>query len=199
MVQFRANATGHLSPTPAERREATQKVWSKTIARAEAYQRRQAEAAQGAKSTAARSAGANEASKAQSAQAASKPQNAIGEEDLNQETFLSLLVAQMQHQDPLEPTDNEDMLANLAQFTSLEQMNNLNKNFLAFTETIGQQNMVAASGLLGREVAGVSEEGEDVAGTVSRVFMDGGTVFVQVGEHRLDLSNVSEVAHAASD
>jgi flagellar basal-body rod modification protein FlgD len=42
--------------------------------------------------------------------------------------FLNLLVAQLQHQDPLNPLDSTDFTAQLAQFTSLEQLNNVNTN-----------------------------------------------------------------------
>ncbi len=46
--------------------------------------------------------------------------------ELDKDAFLSLLVAQMQNQDPLEPMDNTEYISQLAQFSSLEQMNNMN-------------------------------------------------------------------------
>jgi flagellar basal-body rod modification protein FlgD len=46
--------------------------------------------------------------------------------ELDKDAFLSLLVAQMQNQNPLEPMDNTEYIAQLAQFSSLEQMNNMN-------------------------------------------------------------------------
>lgn len=46
--------------------------------------------------------------------------------ELGKEAFLQLLVTQMQYQDPLDPQDNAEYIAQLAQFTSLEQMTNLN-------------------------------------------------------------------------
>lgn len=48
---------------------------------------------------------------------------------LDKDAFLRLLMTQMSHQDPLNPMEDKDMLAQLAQFSSLEQMNNLNTNF----------------------------------------------------------------------
>lgn len=45
---------------------------------------------------------------------------------LDKEDFLLLLVTQMQYQDPLEPTSNTEYVAQLAQFSELEQMQNLN-------------------------------------------------------------------------
>lgn len=46
--------------------------------------------------------------------------------DLNKDAFLNLLVTQLQYQDPLNPTEDKDFLAQMAQFSSLEQMQNLN-------------------------------------------------------------------------
>ncbi len=46
--------------------------------------------------------------------------------ELGREDFLKLLVTQLQHQDPLEPTTNEDFIAQLATFSSLEQLQSIN-------------------------------------------------------------------------
>lgn len=46
--------------------------------------------------------------------------------NLDKDAFLQLLVTQMQYQDPLEPTDNTEYMSQLAQFSELEAMNNLN-------------------------------------------------------------------------
>lgn len=52
----------------------------------------------------------------------------------SKDTFLQLLVAQMKHQDPLEPMSNEDMLAQMAQFSTVEQLTNLNQSFDKFAK-----------------------------------------------------------------
>lgn len=48
---------------------------------------------------------------------------------LDKNAFLQLLVTQMQYQDPLEPASNTEYMSQLAQFTSLEEMENLNKAY----------------------------------------------------------------------
>jgi flagellar basal-body rod modification protein FlgD len=68
------------------------------------------------------------------------------------ETFLTLLVAQLQHQDPLAPQDNTQFTAQLAQFTSLEQLQNMNTNLSALMSAQTITNNLQAATLLGKEV-----------------------------------------------
>ena len=55
--------------------------------------------------------------------------NSTGMNSLGKDAFLQLLVTQMQYQDPLNPQADTDFIAQLAQFSSLEQMQNLNQSF----------------------------------------------------------------------
>lgn len=70
---------------------------------------------------------------------------------LGQKEFLTLLVAQMQHQDPLNPTDSTEWTAQLAQYSQLEQSVNMNKTMELLVE--GQQNSerLSALSLIGKQ------------------------------------------------
>ena len=59
--------------------------------------------------------------------------------ELGKEEFLTLLVAQLRHQDPLNPMESADFTAQLAQFSSLEQLFGMNDALTAIQETLGTQ------------------------------------------------------------
>ena len=57
-------------------------------------------------------------------------------DELGKDAFLQLLVAQMKYQDPLEPQDNSSFVAELAQFSALEQMTNVASNLEDLSEIV---------------------------------------------------------------
>ena len=66
------------------------------------------------------------------APSATNASNAIEKkDDLGKDAFLRLLVTQLQHQDPLDPQDNSEFLAQLAQFTSLESLQQIKEDMAA--------------------------------------------------------------------
>lgn len=97
-----------------------------------------------------------------------------GTSELGKDAFLQLLVAQMKYQDPLNPTSDTEYIAQLAQFSQLEQMQNL-------AATNENTQMLS---LVGREVC-VSVENADGSvsykdGTVSAVTVSGGKAYLEV-------------------
>ncbi|MBU0946353.1 MAG: flagellar hook assembly protein FlgD [Proteobacteria bacterium] len=77
---------------------------------------------------------------------------ANNEEVMGKEDFLTLLVAQLQNQDPLNPDDATEFTAQLAQFSSLEQLVNLNESVDALATSQQASDQLSAMGLLGKDV-----------------------------------------------
>lgn len=98
------------------------------------------------------------------------------ENGFGQDTFLRLLVTQLRFQDPIEPVNNEQFLAQMAQFTSLEQMVSLNKSIEKLTGSTIKSDAVS---LLGGEVTVRplgEQEGQtpsEVTGVVTQVRFEG--------------------------
>ena len=110
--------------------------------------------------------------------------------------FLNLLMAQMKNQDPTSPMDSKDMLAQQAQFESLEQMQNLNTNFVAL---MAMQNTNQAAALLGKTITG-KVNGLTVSGVAQSVKFVNGTPKLEVltmpGSlvQEMSLTDISEVS-----
>ena len=72
--------------------------------------------------------------------------------DLGRDVFLQLLVTQLQSQDPTNPVQNEDFIAQLAQFTTLEQTENTNDLLSKLVDQNVQRSQLDLVGMIGREV-----------------------------------------------
>ncbi len=97
---------------------------------------------------------------------------------LNYESFLKLLVAQMKNQDPTEPMDSAQQMAQLATFSQVEQTIKTNKNFESLLQRTSLQE---ANSVIGRTVT--SEDGK-VTGVVTEVtlYNDGIVAKLDSGE-----------------
>jgi len=80
-------------------------------------------------------------------------------QELGQEQFLKLLTTQMTHQDPNKPMDNGDFLAQMAQFSTVEGIGDLNKSFSEFSSSLTSGQALQAASLVGNSVLVPSDEG----------------------------------------
>ena len=102
---------------------------------------------------------------------------------LGKDDFLKLLIVQMQNQNPLEPMNDQEFMSQMAQFSSLEQLQNL-----AIQSETNQ-----ALSLVGAEVS-VLKNGELITGVVDKVrFIDGKAILV-IGDMGFTINEVIQVA-----
>ena len=104
--------------------------------------------------------------------------------------FLKLLVAQLKNQDPTSPMDQKDMMAQMAQFTSVEQMTKMVETLdrMSFNTTVSQ-----SVGLIGKSVDYTS--GTDIAATIENSTVTG--VSMAGGVVKLQLANGTSVDPAS--
>ena len=121
--------------------------------------------------------------------------NDLREVDLNQ--FLQLLITELQNQDPLNPLDNSEILNQITQIRELSATNKLSDTLDA---VLLGQNMTTASSLIGKQIHALTDDAENVEGTVDRVSVDvnagdtGSRILrVHVGSHQIDLNNIREI------
>lgn len=75
-----------------------------------------------------------------------------GKSDLGKEDFLTLLVAQLSHQDPMNPMDDKEFVSQLSQFSSLEQLTNISGGIKEMNESTTRQEMISAVSFIGKDI-----------------------------------------------
>ena len=95
-----------------------------------------------------------------------------GNQKLGQEDFLKLLTQQLSQQDPTKPTDNAQMIAQMASFSQIEGIEEMNKKFESLNSVMTSSQALQASSLVGQKVLipagkGYAPEGKGLNGAVS--------------------------------
>jgi len=111
----------------------------------------------------------------------------------DKDMFLSLLVAQMKYQNPLDPMKSTEFMQQAAQLASVEAVQAM---AAAQTEATALQTSLVAASLVGREVTGVGLDGQEVTGLVTSVSLLPSGVTVQVGDVSIPLGSVSSISLA---
>ncbi|EMJ95730.1 putative flagellar hook capping protein [Leptospira alstonii serovar Pingchang str. 80-412] len=108
---------------------------------------------------------------------------------LGKDDFLKLLITQLSSQDPTNPVKDQDFIAQMAQFSSLEQMNNISTGI----QKMGNRQSFS---LVGKLVSGPDfVSGESIAGIAGALFFDGeGKTFVRVNGRSIDVEQISLVS-----
>jgi flagellar basal-body rod modification protein FlgD len=117
--------------------------------------------------------------------------------------FLNLFVSQLKYQDPLSPMQGEEFLAQTAQFSSVEQLVNINKAMSSLSSELGLFSRANAASLLGRRVDALTDDGEGekvpVSGRVIQLGFgsSGDLVLGLEGGTSVPLADVVSVADAS--
>ena len=145
---------------------------------------------------------------------AAKSQAASGDNStLGKDAFLQLLVTQMKYQDPLDPQDNGEYLAQLAQFSALEQMTNVSEGLSNVSKLVGNIDTSVLVGqlsnMIGKDVQWITESSstdadgkavtnkETFDGVVTGVSISDGspTVIAESGgkSYQVAIANISRI------
>ncbi|WP_100753761.1 flagellar hook assembly protein FlgD [Vibrio salilacus] len=100
-----------------------------------------------------------------------KPDETTGKQDLKQEDFLSLLTKQLAQQDPFKPVSNDQMIAQMASFATVDGIGKMNNQFETLNASMTSNQALQASSLVGRDVlvpgaAGVKKDNGSMAAMV---------------------------------
>ena len=139
--------------------------------------------------------------------------------DLDKDAFLQLLVAQLQNQDPLEPQDNGEFIAQMAQFSTLEQMNNMTSSMDKISELVSNIDTSVLvgqlSGMIGKGVEWMNQtetadengnpitETTSLSGVITGVTVASGVTKIiatdaEGNRHQVDIANIAHVYEIGS-
>jgi flagellar basal-body rod modification protein FlgD len=116
--------------------------------------------------------------------------------DLDIDSFLKLLISELQNQDPLDPMDNSEMVQQIGQIREIGATDQLTQTLSKLSSS---QELVTASSLIGQTVRGLADDASAVDGVVDRITVetsaenDSRTVKVHVGEKTMDIKNIREI------
>ncbi|TDX51928.1 flagellar hook assembly protein FlgD [Orenia marismortui] len=122
--------------------------------------------------------------------------------ELTTDDFLSLLVTELQYQDPTEPMENSQMMSQMTEYTSLQQSDQLTKTIenlnTSISSLINYQQFSQAGQLIGKEVTveqtnSESEEVETITGKIEKVDLSDGNINVVIDGESYSVANIQEI------
>lgn len=127
------------------------------------------------------------------AQNSSTAKERAKDQSMGKDDFMKILVAQLKHQDPMKPLEDKEFIAQMAQFSSIEQIQNMSKNMEMMRQSLG-----ISSDLIGKHVswatqAGLSDEMEIQSGMVDSIWFKDGIQMIQSGAATIPLDDIIEV------
>lgn len=123
---------------------------------------------------------------------------------LGKDAFLNILITQLQHQDPTQPMDDKQFISQMAQFSSLEQMQNMTTAMQNLLTSQNETQLMSYTSFIGKEVKWheVTEEVDDKGapvvnqgtGVINELkFVDGEPVFVLADGKEITAGNISSI------
>ena len=107
-------------------------------------------------------------------------------------TFLKLLVAELKYQDPLNPADPNQYLAQTAQFSMVQKINDLDSQMASMLKASQE---AAGAALIGRQVAGTTAQGDTVKGAVTGMQTSSSGVDLLVDGKDVPIANVTSITN----
>lgn len=113
-----------------------------------------------------------------------------GEKSLGKDEFLKLLVTQLRHQDPMQPLQDREFIAQMAQFSALEQMMNMAEEMRALRQSLGITPDYIGKWITWRELNESGTEWMEYSGVVDAVSFSDGIQYAIVGKKKVALDQI---------
>ncbi|MCD1257816.1 flagellar hook assembly protein FlgD [Paenibacillus athensensis] len=117
------------------------------------------------------------------AQSKQKDNNSLGKDD-----FLKILITQLKNQDPTQPLQDREFIAQMAQFTSVEQLTNMANEMKSLRQSLGM-----ASSLIGKSISWLATDGSTKSGIVDSITFKDGNQYANVEGEEISLDQLSKI------
>ncbi|WP_238653789.1 flagellar hook assembly protein FlgD [Paenibacillus piscarius] len=118
-----------------------------------------------------------------------------GSSTLGKDQFLKILMTQLQNQDPTQPMEDKEFIAQMAQFSSVEQLMNISTQLTAMNQSLG-----SVSGLIGKQITWTDTETKlPKSGNVESIVVSSGVQYAVVSNERIALTDVTQIQNAVSE
>ncbi|HHV64785.1 MAG TPA: flagellar biosynthesis protein FlgD [Peptococcaceae bacterium] len=133
----------------------------------------------------------------------SKPESKIPNQELGKDEFLKLLIAQLRNQDPMNPMQDTEFIAQMAQFSALEQTikmyNSLEAMRTSMNMLLNQSLLTQGAALIGKEAVGIDNTGQEVFGRINSIKLSDSFLQVMIGDTLVNLENIIEIKEAIGE
>ncbi len=113
--------------------------------------------------------------------------------ELGKDAFLKLLIAELSNQDPTNPVEDREFISQMATFSTLEQMQNMNSTLTSMAEV----NKYSASSYIGKAIAFTNDEGKQVPALVNAVWFENGKTILDTSEGDVPLEKVEGISEVS--
>jgi flagellar basal-body rod modification protein FlgD len=116
--------------------------------------------------------------------------------EMDKDTFLKLLVAQLRYQDPTKPMDGAQFVAESAQFTTVEVLQKLQESQ---AQLLSFQSTLLSSGLIGKTVTATGTDGTEITGVVGSARVVAGQAYIMVKDEMVPVSSVTKITETKTE
>lgn len=118
-----------------------------------------------------------------------------GNSTLGKDQFLKILITQLQNQDPMQPMEDKEFIAQMAQFTSVEQLMNISTQLNTLNQSLG-----SVSGLIGKDITWTDAQTLlPKTGNVESIVVSNGIQYAVVGSDRIALTDITQIQNPSSE
>ncbi|PZE22450.1 flagellar hook capping FlgD N-terminal domain-containing protein [Paenibacillus xerothermodurans] len=115
---------------------------------------------------------------------------------LGKDEFLKILITQLNHQDPMQPLQDKEFIAQMAQFTSVEQLSNMSTELKQLRQTLG-----FASGIIGKQISWIvagknGEQDTTKSGMVESIVVKPDGQYAVVKDEQIALDRISKITNS---